>query len=237
MKNMSNIYTDGSYLESTSSWHAEDSLWKAQQVAKIIENNRVEFSTVAEVGCGAGEILLELSQLMNKAEISYTGYDISPQAIELAKKIETDQVKYRVENILDNKNDDVYDLLLMLDVFEHVPDYMGFLESCRSKAKYKIFHIPLDLHVSSVLRNGFIKKRYTIGHIHYFSAESALATLKDTGYEIKDYFYTNAAIDLFSTHPSFKKAIANVPRWVISRFSTPLSSRLLGGYSLLVLAE
>jgi len=234
---MSNMYTDGSYLENTSSWHVEDSPWKAEQILKIIEKNNLKFANVAEVGCGAGEILLELSQLMNKAEVSYTGCDISPQAIEIAKKNETEKIKYKCEDILDENNDMVYDLLLMLDVFEHVPDYMGFLESCRCKAKYKIFHIPLDIHVSSVLRNGFIKRRYSIGHIHYFSAESALATLKDTGYEIKDYFYTNAAIDLFSTHPSFKKAIANVPRWVISKFNTPLSSRLLGGYSLLVLTE
>jgi len=234
---MSNLYIDGRYLESTSSWHAEDSPWKAKQVVNMVLKNNLKFDTVVEVGCGAGEILVELSNLIGKSSTSYTGYDISPQAIELAKKNETEQIKYRKEDILDDKSEAVYDLLLMLDVFEHVPDYMGFLESCRSKAKYKIFHIPLDLHVSSVIRNSVTSGRYTIGHIHYFSAESALATLRDTGYEIKDYFYTNGAMDLFRIHPSPKKALANLPRWVISKFSTPLSSRLLGGYSLLVLAE
>ena len=231
------MYTDGKYLENTSTWHKEDSRWKADQIYRMLENNNLKFSSVAEIGCGAGEILIELSKSINDISIQYTGYDISPQAIELAKKNETDQVKYLGKDLLDDDNDEVFDLLLMLDVFEHVPDYMGFLESCRSKAKYKIFHIPLDLHVSSVLRNAFIKGRYSIGHIHYFTADSALATLEDTGYEIKDYFYTNAAIDLFATHPSVKKAMANLPRWVISKFSTAFASRLLGGYSLLVLAE
>ncbi len=234
---MSNLYTDGKYLENTSSWHTEDSLWKAEQVIKMIERNNLKFNNVSEVGCGAGEILSQLSNGINDSAIKYTGYDISPQAIELAKRNENEQVKYIGQDILNDQNNEIYDLLLMLDVFEHVPDYMGFLNSCRHKAKYKIFHIPLDLHVSSVLRNVFIKGRYTIGHLHYFTAESALATLEDTGYEIKDYFYTNAAIDLFATHPSFKKAVANLPRWLISKFSIAISARIMGGYSLMVLAE
>jgi hypothetical protein len=78
-------------------------------------------------------------------------------------------------------------------VFEHVPDYIGFLEKCKPLAKYKIYHIPLDIHVSSVLRGSFVNARYSVGHLHYFSEESALATLKDTGHEIVDCFYTNGA--------------------------------------------
>ena len=104
--------------------------------------------------------------------------------------------------------------LLVIDVFEHIPDCMGFVEKCRAKADYKIFHIHLDIHVSSVLRNAFIGGRYTLGHLHYFTADSAIATLKDTGHEIVDYFYTNAAFGLFKQHPSLKTAIANDPRWL-----------------------
>jgi hypothetical protein len=34
-----------------------------------------------------------------------------------------------------------------------------------------------------------------------------------------------------------KKAIANVPRWPLPRFSVPFTVRLLGGYSLLILTR
>lgn len=234
---MNNIYTDGKYLENTTSWHTEDSPWKVEQIIKMIQKNDLNFSSVLEVGCGAGDILTGLSSSLEDSNKRYTGYDISPQAIELAKHNENEQIKYVLQDVLNDGEDEVYDLLLMLDVFEHVPDYLGFLEACKSKAKYKIFHVPLDLHVSSVVRNAFINGRYSIGHIHYFTAESALATLKDTGYEIKDYFYTNAALDLYRIHPSLKKALANIPRWLISKFSTAYSARIFGGYSLLVLAE
>ena len=126
---------------------------------------------------------------------------------------------------------------MIIDVFEHVPDYLGFVEKCREKATYKIYHIPLDIHVSSVFRNSFLRNRYTIGHIHYFTADSAISALRDTGHEIIDCFYTNGAVGLFKEHPSFKKAIANVPRWLLSKFNLPFTARLLGGYSLLVLTK
>jgi len=130
-----------------------------------------------------------------------------------------------------------FDVLLVIDVFEHIPDYMGFVAKCRVRAEYKIFHMPLDIHVSSVLRNAFIGGRYTLGHLHYFTADSAIATLKDSGHEIVDHVYTNAAFGLFKEHPSIKRMVANVPRWLFSKFSLPFTVRVFGGYSLLVLAK
>ncbi len=167
----------------------------------------------------------------------FTGYDISPQAIDLAKRLNNKNIDFFCEDPLLENNRDYFDILLVIDVFEHIPDYMGFLAKCRAKAEYKIYHIPLDIHVSSVLRNAFIGCRYTLGHLHYFTADSAIATLKDTGHEILDHVYTDAAFGLFGEHPSFKRAMANVLRWLFSKFSLSFTARILGGYSLLVLAR
>lgn len=234
---MASIYTSGDYLATTQTWHTEDSPWKANQLAKIISNNSIYPQTIAEIGCGGGMILKELAEKEFLSNAQFTGYDISPQAIELSKQTHHERVNFVCDDLLSNPEIDPFDLLLAIDVFEHVPDYMGFLNKCREKAEYKIYHVPLDLHVSSLIRNVFISGRYTIGHIHYFTADSAIATLKDTGHEIIDYFYTDGAFGVYRQHPSVKKAIANVPRWVISKFSIPLAARLLGGYSLLVLAK
>ncbi len=46
-------YNDGSYLELNKNWHEEDSSYKAKFVIKILIRNKVEFDTVADVGCGA----------------------------------------------------------------------------------------------------------------------------------------------------------------------------------------
>lgn len=236
-KNTGNIYKSGEYLERTRTWHSEDSHWKAEQISKIISNNRVHSTNIAEIGCGAGVILGELSKKEYFRAVQFKGYDISPQAIELSKQIESERVKFFCQDLLSETNADHFDILLVVDVVEHIPDYMGFLNKCRAKAEYKIYHVPLDVHVSSVLRNAFIGGRYTLGHLHYFTADSAIATLKDTGHEIVDHCYTNGALALFKEHPSIKRAVANVPRWLFSKISLPFTARVFGGYSLLVLAK
>lgn len=234
---MSSIYTSGQYLATNQTWHAEDSAWKAEQILQIISNNDIHPATITEIGCGAGVILDELSKKEYFRDVRFEGYDISPQAIELCKKIERSRVNFVCQDLLSEGNSVHSDVLLVIDVFEHVPDYLTFLEKCRRKAEFKIYHIPLDIHVSSVLRSAFVRGRYTLGHLHYFTAESAIATLKDTGHEIVDHFYTNGALGLFKHHPSIKRAAANGPRWLSSKFSLPFTAKVFGGYSLLVLTR
>jgi SAM-dependent methyltransferase len=234
---MEDIYISGKYLEVTRSWHAEDSRWKAIQIKTMIDANHLQPKSIAEIGCGSGSVLNELSSFPDLQSACLEGYDISPQAIEMARQLGNERIRFVQGDLLSASADKAFDLLLVIDVFEHVPDYMGFVGKCRGKAKFKIFHIPLDIHVSSVLRNAFIRSRYTIGHIHYFTAESALSTLRDTGHEIVDCVYTNPAFGLFRQHPTFRKALANVPRWLCSRISVPFTARVFGGYSLLVLTR
>jgi SAM-dependent methyltransferase len=236
-KNLENIYTSGKYLEVTESWHAEDARWKAEQIRAMIDGHHLQPKTIAEIGCGSGAVIHELSALAGLQDVRFEGYDISPQAIELARQLVNDRIRFFQQDLLATDDRKHFDILLVVDVFEHVPDYMGFVEKCKSKAEFKIFHIPLDIHVSSVVRNAFIKNRYTIGHIHYFTAESAVATLRDTGHEVLDCVYTNVAFGLFKEHPSVKRAVANVPRWLFSKLSVPFAARVLGGYSLLVLTR
>jgi SAM-dependent methyltransferase len=235
---MCNIYTSGKYLETTPSWHAEDSPWKATQIAKMVEKHQLRPNTIVEIGCGVGVILEELSRRIQNENMSFTGYDISPQAIEIAKKKESAKLRFSCEDPLLDTNHDNFDLLLAIDVVEHVPDYLGFLSKCKKKSKLKIYHIPLDLHVSSILRNAFVGGRQSaLGHLHYFTADSALVALRDTDHEIIDFFYTNAAFGLFRQHPSLKRAVANVPRWLFSKLNMSFTARVFGGYSLLVLAR
>ena len=237
---MRHIYTSGEYLKVTGqTWHAEDSPWKAEQVMRIISKNGIHPRNIAEIGCGAGQILGELSKKSYLKDCQFEGYDISPQAIELCERIDSKNCKFFCQDLLSdaNKNTQKFDILLVIDVFEHVPYYLGFVEECRYKADYKIYHIPLDIHVSSVLRNDFVRTRYSIGHLHYFTADSAIATLKDTGHEIVDSFYTSGSFGLFKRHPSIKTAIANGPRWLFSKLSLPFTARVFGGYSLLVFAK
>lgn len=185
---MSEIYENGTYLEKNPSWHQEDSQWKAMQIIKFIERNALNPKKICEVGCGAGEILHQMSK--HFSGIEYFGYEISPQAYDLCKKKTKPNVSFLLRDLL--SEDKVYfDIIMAIDVFEHVEDYYGFLRKLKEKGEYKIFHIPLDLSVQKVLRSKpIIKARRSFGHIHHFTKETAIDTLVFTGYEIIDYIYT-----------------------------------------------
>ena len=170
---------------------------------------------------------------------SYRGYDISPDAHRLAQRSACDRLSFHCEDLL--QSNESFDLLLAIDVIEHIPDYRGFITQCRQKATHVLYHIPLEVNTQSVTRASFAfplsSGRNSCGHIHFFTAESAIAALEDTGHRIVDVTYTDGCTALASLHPSFKRTIANIPRGLVALGSRALAARLLGGYSLLVLCE
>lgn len=225
------MYADGTYLDNNQTWHVEDSPWKAGNIRKMMERNRINPKTVCEVGCGAGEILKQLSAALPLTH--FVGYELSPQAIALCKTRQSASTEYLQKNIL---NESVFfDCLLCIDVFEHVEDYIGFIKALKTKATYSIFHIPLDVSVLSIARCSLITTRAGVGHLHYFTRETALATLRDCGYEVVDSFYTVAFDDL--PGKTLKSRVGRIPRKLLFSLSPHLAVRLLGGCSLMVLTK
>ena len=218
------IYEDGRYLATHASWHVEDSAWKAGHIRAMLERNSVAPQTVCEVGCGAGEILHQLSMAMPSTR--FIGYELSPQALALCAARASDRVTFHRRNLADEEV--CFDCLLCIDVFEHVDDYIGFLKGIRGKAQFQVFHIPMDLNALGLLRNAMMTARRRDGHLHYFTRDTALATLEHSGYEIRDWFYT----------PSFR-AYAHRPAYLareaLFRLAPDTTVRLLGGCSLMVL--
>jgi 2-polyprenyl-3-methyl-5-hydroxy-6-metoxy-1,4-benzoquinol methylase len=228
------IYTEeyGEYLQKNPTWHVEDSPWKAKQILKIVNANHIHPKSIAEVGCGAGEILNQLCLSM-PGDVHFTGYDISIDAINLAKNREKDRLVFKHENFLETTTQ--YDLLIMMDVFEHVNDYLGFLKRCKNRAKHTIFHIPLDLSISAIIRNKLMDGRKSVGHLHYFMKETALATLADSGYDVIDFFYTTGSLDL--PLKNFRSRLAVFPRKILYAINKDMAAKLVGGFSLLVLTK
>jgi SAM-dependent methyltransferase len=225
------IYSDGRYRSLNETWHVEDSEWKAHQITQILLANRLNPGRFCEVGCGAGEILGHLSKAFPAARL--VGYEMSPQALELCRKVESERVTFRLQDI--TKEDVRFDCLLCVDVVEHVEDYIGFVRALKTKAEFKVFHIPLELYALSVLRAGLLAGRKQWGHLHYFTRETALATLTDCNYEIVDCRYTKWFADL--VHKTVKGRLAKLPRQVLFSLSPDWAVRVLGGCSLLVLAK
>jgi cyclopropane fatty-acyl-phospholipid synthase-like methyltransferase len=227
------IYISEQYAESNPTWHEEDSPWKARQIEEIVRKNNLQPDSLLEVGCGTGEILLNLAKSFPKTQ--FAGYDISPHAYERAKLKEGPRVKFNLGNPIAESNSK-YDVVVIADVIEHVEDYISFVSGVRMLGHYKIFHIPLDLSVQSILRSWPIMDlRKNVGHLHYFFKETAIATLKDCGYSIIDYKYTASRLEL--PNQAFSSQVMRLPRRLLFSLNPDFAVRVLGGYSLLVLAE
>lgn len=227
------LYTSGDYLEKNPTWHVEESPWKAKQIMRMLAQSSIAPETICEVGCGAGEVLKQLQGKMDTT-CSFWGYEISPQAFELSKSRANERLHFKLTDIRQEEGT-FFDLILIMDVVEHLEDYFSFLRDLKPKSQYKIIHIPLDLSVQSLLRpNALLGVREAYGHIHYFTKDIALAMLKDVGYDVLDYFYTPRSI---SMPDNIRKKLLLVPRMLGFSIHKDLAARILGGYSLLVLAK
>jgi predicted TPR repeat methyltransferase len=230
-----NIYINGQYLKNNSAWGVEDSIWKSEMIIKLLQTNKIEPAEVIEAGCGAGAILENLSKTFSFIK-SLKGFDISPQAIEMAKPRETNRLTFYCEDVTLRK--DIHtDLLLVIDVLEHLDDFYDFLRKIKSLSRYFVFHIPLDLSCRTILKpHVMLQQRNAVGHIHYFSEEMVLWFLKDMGFDIIQCNYTKPVVDIKSAD-SFKRWIKKILRNFSFRLNKKISAKLWGGYSLMILAK
>lgn len=229
---MQEIYTSGVYVEQNPDWHAGESPWKARQIMDMLARQRMHPRAICEVGCGAGEVLRQLQERMGDG-CEFWGYEISPFAFELCRVKANERLHFKLADFT-RENVTPFDLILVLDVIEHLEDYFSFLRDIQPKGKFKIFHVPLDLSVQTVLRgNALIKRRDQYAHLHFFTKDLALRVLQDVGYKVLDYAYTPRAVEIGGTRA---QRLLRFPRKACFRLNRDLAARVLGGFDLLVLA-
>lgn len=220
------------YLERNPTWHVEDSAWKASKIAAIVAANGLSPESICDIGCGAGAVLEAVATELEPAG-GAVGYEVAREAFEMARRRERPGLSFELGDGADGRR---FDLMLCIDVFEHVEGYAQFLRSIRAKAVHTVFHIPLDLSVQSAARRGRLMRfRTHLGHLHYFNRELALAAIEEAGYRAIDARYTSGAVELPSRGPAAR--IARLPRAIGRRVAPDATARWLGGFSLLVLAE
>lgn len=234
------LYVDGGYLAENPTWHAEDGPIKACWIAAMIERHLPAISaarpgplSIIDVGCGVGAVLAELQKRLPAARLE--GIEVSPHALAACSARANAGLTFRLGSLADCPADAAH-IVMAIDVIEHVPDYLGFIDALRDKGDFKLLHIPLDLTAYSVARPKIIAAvRAQFGHLHYFTKDSAIAALEATGYAIIDWRYTHHAREL--PGGGVRRALWNAVRRVIGWVDEDLAVRLLGGASLLVLAR
>jgi predicted RNA methylase len=228
---MNDIYNDETYLKNNPAWHEEGALFKTERIIRLLKQHPISFKTVCETGCGSGEILVQLEKKL-PADVQFTGLDISKDAMSIAKKKETEKIKFELKDIADETR--FFDLILIIDVIEHIDNYFKFLDTVVSKSKYTLFHIPLDISVWSLYREKMlIESKNRVGHIHNFTEDFIISILDDHGFKLLEKIYTEP---VFETS-SFKQKFANGIRRFLFFLNKRFATKFMGGYSVMLLCE
>lgn len=226
-------YQDGAYLAETGDWHEGDAAWKAEHIRALLDASGLTPRRIADIGCGTGGVLAQL-QARLAPTADFTGFEIARPAFRIAEQRANSRLRFVNGSPLDHRAE-AFDLMLAMDVFEHVEDYLGFLKSLRPLARRFLFHIPLDISVRGLLIDMPMHRRLTVGHLHYFTTTTAQATLRDCGYGIVCAVHTHA---IMQPPPlGWKARVRSWPHRALFRLSPRGCATWLGGCSLLVLAE
>lgn len=223
------IYDDGTYLDKHPGWHAERAAWKAGQVLKAFRALGLAPVSICDIGCGTGQILDLVAQQTESVTrgVGFEPSDDAPITRPGSPAVVIERADART-------TPSRFDLAMMLDVFEHVEDYLGFLRSCAPLAPRFVFHIPLEISVLSVGANHLGVSRASIGHLHQFTHRTALDTVRQVGFEPIYSHYTPAAWDGPGRNP---RTPLNVLRRAGFQLSPTLTQRFLGGMSTIVVAD
>ncbi len=240
------FYSNGTYLKNNPDWHRSAAPWKTHGVLTTLQRNNLTPHTICEIGCGAGEILSLLQQQLGD-DCQFEGYDIAPQAITLAKARENEHLHVHLADFL-KVGDVSFDVILLVDVLEHFEDCFSVLREIKSKSSYKVFQLPLDISLASVLHNELIDFRHATGHLHFFTKDIILEVIRDAGYEVLDAFYILPPLDTspWSTNPRLflrkllrltKRGLQRLPGQLLYAIHRDLAVRVFGGWRLMVLAQ
>src|SRR5262249_51091106 len=154
-------------------------------------------------------------------ECEFWGYEISPLALEHAEERTNAHLHFKLADFT-KESTPSFDLLLVLDVVEHVANYLGFLQEIKPKSEYKILQVPLELSAQTIVRRrALLKQRDSMGHLHYFTKETFLRSLEDCGYEVIDYVYTSSSLEL-PTHV-LRTKLMKLPRQLFSAVNKDLA--------------
>ena len=83
-----------------------------------IKSDESSIGSIADVGCGDGRLTKELSDHFEDKDV--VGIDYSTRAINLAKALNPG-VKYENRDIVNDRMDQVFDTITLIEVFEHIP--------------------------------------------------------------------------------------------------------------------
>lgn len=200
------FYTSGDYWKKNPTLHEEAAEWKFGTIRPLLDRfaaaaGRREAS-ILDVGGGTGLILkLAEAHLRGKGiAVRKTLLDLSPQSLELQRRNHPDAVAVVAGSIAATPfGERQFDLVMMIDVLEHVPQPERALAEVKRISRYALLKVPLEDNLTLKLLNlatlGSFRRRVTLGtlgHVNCYSARTLTAQCERAGARLLEFRYTNA---------------------------------------------
>jgi len=138
-----------------------------EQLLRIIAG--LDVRTILDIGCGSG---VNLSALARQNRYELTGAEVSKKALELAKR----NVPTARLLILDAAKEclpETFDLVISVQVVEHVPDDLSFLKHMTRMARKYV--------LVSTMKGRMRRSELGIGHVRNYSEVELMRKLEMTG--------------------------------------------------------
>ncbi len=226
---MPDRYRDGGYANDNPDWHLSDSPHKAEAVLQVARRAGLRPRSVIDVGCGAGGVATRLAEAWPESEVQ--GWDIAPEAIARARA-GGGGASFHVG---DPCREGVRaELVLCLDVAEHVVDDVGLLRDLAALGPTLIVRSPLDLSVLDVIRPArALEARERYGHVHAYTRALARARLEDAGWRIEASIFHRVP----PRRQTLRERVVDRVRRTAFQLAPETTVDLLGGWSLVMLAR
>lgn len=242
---MGDIYNDNSYIDNNPTLHSEDSDFKFSNILEFLDmltinENKIK---ILDVGGGAGLIgKMVMNYFLNKGvEVLLDSLDLSIEMLKIQKKNNP-----KINNLFNCSLEDCkmknYDLALMIDVIEHIPNKNLAAFSLNKMTSNIIYNIPIEKNLFDIIRNisllfqYYKKQTQILGHVHFFSFHSALSFLNSHHQIIEKkfmpycfYIKKSNFIDYIKLRKSFVRRIElNISCWLYI-FNKKFSSLIIQG--------
>ena len=170
--------------------------WKARKLCSLVFDGLV-FRNVLEIGCALGVLLNNLGGRLNIK--TRAGIDISTENIKLAKDLfpgctfiagTIDDYRKVISGI---DQDFRFDLVVLSDIIEHLPDDLDFLKKVSKISSHVLLNLPLEK--CFINRNRNYGETDPSGHLRSYNKQMAVQLINQAGFEITNSYNTMSFSD------------------------------------------
>jgi SAM-dependent methyltransferase len=167
--------------------------WKVNNLCSLVPDS-ISFSNILEIGCAMGILLNKVSDSLSIKDRA--GLDISAENIKLAKQLfpECTFIQGKVEDIelilLTEKQGKKFDLVILSDIVEHIPDDLDFMKKVSGISSYVMINLPLEKCYRNRNRNYGVDD--PSGHLRNYNRHDAERLAESAGFKIIASFTANA---------------------------------------------